>query len=330
MRDLIRKHPIVSFYILAFAIGFVFTIIRLLDPNAMMEFFQILMQKNFHPNIFTTFFYSLERPVLFTGYLFPAAPSIAALIIVAIGWGKPGISNLLSRFRPWLNDVSWRKGLLIYTTMAAMYLALVLYTLLEVQVNGTPGALDRIIDRYSGVPLLIVGFLAIAPFLNHGALFEELGWRGYMQAELLHRYSPLKVVFLIGIFWGLWHLPRDIPGLLTYSEAFVASHGSYLGFLANQLVFVFGTITLSVCIMYAVNLTGGSVLPAIFVHGMSNELSVAIGMGTGTGYQILGNLVSLQDIIVTVAAALILIFVGPQLGYKSAPRLPTDSQGGGV
>jgi membrane protease YdiL (CAAX protease family) len=36
---------------------------------------------------------------------------------------------------------------------------------------------------------------------------EEPGWRGFAQPHLQQRLSPVRATLLIGIVWGLWHLP---------------------------------------------------------------------------------------------------------------------------
>jgi len=41
---------------------------------------------------------------------------------------------------------------------------------------------------------------------------EETGWRGWMLPELQKRFSPLKSSILLGLTWGLWHLPLWIIG----------------------------------------------------------------------------------------------------------------------
>lgn len=323
LRSYVRQHPLLSFYALAVILGFFATMVRLIDPDAMMIVFSEIMAENQHPNIFTTFPRSLENPVAFSGYLFPAAPSIAAIIIVGIGWGVPGLKNLLARFKPWLNGVSWREGLTIYAVLISIYLSIIALLLIELHLNGTPGAMDKLLDRYSGFSLSIIAFMVIAPFLNHGSLLEELGWRGYMQAEFLQRFSPLKTAVILGLLWGFWHTPRDIPGMILQSDAFLNEHGSIPGFIVNQMIFALGTIASSVCIMYAVNRTGGSVLAAVLVHGMSNELSVGLSLGSGLQYQFFGWTASYQDIVMPTAAILVLIVAGPNLGFRSAPQLPT-------
>ncbi len=69
--------------------------------------------------------------------------------------------------------------------------------------------------------------------------------------------------------WGLWHVPRDVTGGVI----------DRLG--APQYLFLYlpsflgGTITTSIIAAYFVNRCGGSIVPAIMVHGLGND---AIGL----------------------------------------------------
>ena len=47
-------------------------------------------------------------------------------------------------------------------------------------------------------------------FVNHlfrGPLGEELGWRGFLQNELEIKHSALKSSLIVGLLWGILHLP---------------------------------------------------------------------------------------------------------------------------
>ena len=69
---------------LAFVLGAIVTAIRLLDPGAMGAVLKDMRTNPWHPNIISVFPKVLENPILWTGYLFPCAPTAAALIIVAV------------------------------------------------------------------------------------------------------------------------------------------------------------------------------------------------------------------------------------------------------
>jgi len=65
------------------------------------------------------------------------------------------------------------------------------------------------------LPVLFLVTIVIAPFVNGLlGLGEELGWRGYLLPKLMV-LGKLKAYLLLGIVWGLWHLPLILIGF-TY------------------------------------------------------------------------------------------------------------------
>jgi len=97
MTEYVRRRPFLCFYVLAFVLGAVFISLRSLDPTAMGDMFKTMRTDPWHPNIVTSFPYVVARPVLVTGYLFPLAPSFAAIIVVAIAWRGAGLRRLFAK-----------------------------------------------------------------------------------------------------------------------------------------------------------------------------------------------------------------------------------------
>lgn len=54
-----------------------------------------------------------------------------------------------------------------------------------------------------------LGTFVVTMFLLGGQ--EEPGWRGYALPRLQNRFSPLKATALLGVIWGIWHLPLGGP-----------------------------------------------------------------------------------------------------------------------
>ena len=54
------------------------------------------------------------------------------------------------------------------------------------------------------VGLLIVSFLA---------LFEEIGWRGWLLPRLLRRFGIRQGIVLTSVIWALWHVPFQLSGI---------------------------------------------------------------------------------------------------------------------
>lgn len=203
----------------------------------------------------------VAEPLLWLIVFGSAVPSLAALLVAASRWQQ--VRVLLGRLKP---RVSWRRALREYGLIVLVMLAglIAVYGLRSV----LPG------HHYERAPGLLgpglIGALLAAACLDQGAVLEELGWRGYALPELqASRMSPLTAAIVVGVGWGLWHVPRDVTGG-------VIERLGILHYLALYLPsFLTGTITVSVIAAYFVNRSFGSVLPAIVVHGLSND---AVGL----------------------------------------------------
>lgn len=109
----------------------------------------------------------------------------------------------------------------------------------------------------SAVPLIILGPLS-----------EELGWRGYAQERLQTRLSPLVSSLVIGVVWGLWHLPlffiagasQSVLGLPFWS-------------------FLVGVTSASVIMGWLYANTGGSIWSAVFFHWIYTYAMQVISSG---------------------------------------------------
>lgn len=68
---------------------------------------------------------------------------------------------------------------------------------------------------------IVLGYLVMVILV----MGEEIGWRGYLQGKLFGAFGEMKGVFILGLIWGLWHLPIALKGYLfpsyPYIEAFV-------------------------------------------------------------------------------------------------------------
>ena len=121
MRELIRRRPIVTFYAAAVLIGVAAILVRNATPAWFVTFIQWLGEHELPGNVVTVVAYSLQHnPQFLTTLLFPLAPTIAALLIVSLGWGRAGLVELASRLLPWRDGVGWRRGFAVYGTITAV------------------------------------------------------------------------------------------------------------------------------------------------------------------------------------------------------------------
>jgi len=52
--------------------------------------------------------------------------------------------------------------------------------------------------------------------IHGGSLGEEMGWRGFALPQLMRQFTPLHASCILGLAWGLWHLPLDLAAGFGY------------------------------------------------------------------------------------------------------------------
>lgn len=108
------------------------------------------------------------------------------------------------------------------------------------------------------------------PMFNYnllgGPLFEEFGWRGFLQARLQLEIAPWLAAICVGFMWAAWHLPLF---LVSWSSA-------------APFNYAFIVVCLSIVFAYPFNSSGGSVLVAILMHFAFNASSQFIGSFLGS------------------------------------------------
>jgi membrane protease YdiL (CAAX protease family) len=167
------------------------------------------------------------------------APALAG-IIVSGGTGGPAQVGLLLR-----KLLIWRVNLVWYLVALGFPVVLSLLVALMGRLFGA----DPVFQPAPFTPLGLVVFVLVVG--------EELGWRGYAQPQLEKNYSPLVAAILLGVLWGLWHLPNFFILGLPHTEAPLAA-------------FVIYTTGLSVLAAWLLKHTHQSVLIATLFHGATN------------------------------------------------------------
>lgn len=102
------------------------------------------------------------------------------------------------------------------------------------------------------IPVVFVAMLFIG-----GSLQEEFGWRGYVLDRLLRRSGGVFSSFVLGIIWGVWHLP------LFY---IAGSSQSYMPLWA----FMVGIQAYSMLFTWLHNSSRGSIFAAFLLHTSMN------------------------------------------------------------
>ena len=100
--------------------------------------------------------------------------------------------------------------------------------------------------------------------------FTEYGWRYFLQPILQEHFGMRKGVLILGVFWGLWHLPLNL---------FYYAPDTRLQSIAAQLI---TCIALSVFFAFAYMKTDNIWIPVI-LHFMNNNIAGLISGGTVSG-----------------------------------------------
>jgi membrane protease YdiL (CAAX protease family) len=89
----------------------------------------------------------------------------------------------------------------------ALALPALLYAVisLALQLTGSPVDWSLAIDRLPSYAGTFVFVLLL------GGAFEKPGWRGFGLPLLQERHSPLRATLILGLAWGVWHIPLYDP-----------------------------------------------------------------------------------------------------------------------
>jgi uncharacterized protein len=235
IKALLALHPLVSFFVLAFAGTWLFEL-----PYVLSEYGAGLLPTKSPVLLWTS-------PVsVFMG------PFLSAFVMTGVTEGREGVHRFLRRF------VLWRVGFRWY--LFALFGVPVIALLSVVVLPGT-------LASYQGLgvlaPLPLLGIFLYALFPG-GALGEEPGWRGFALPRLQSMHGPLLGSLILGVLWGLWHLPLFLTPWNVLSTF-------------NVVVFVLTTTCLAIMYTWVFNNTKGSVLMALLIHATFNWFTIPLG-----------------------------------------------------
>lgn len=153
----------------------------------------------------------------------------------------------------------WRNS---KASVACIVLFIALYMLRTVISYGISGDMESFFEIVKNPTTWIsMAALAINFFLVFVAFFgEEYGWRYYLQPLLQKRFGLRGGVIVLGIVWGLWHLPVDFFYYTRPEMGFAAA--------ASQQI---TCITLGIFFAYAYMKTQNIWVPVI-LHFLNNNL----------------------------------------------------------
>ena len=205
MKNLIKQYPVLSYYLLVFAISWGGILILIGGPNHIPGTTE-QAEKLFVPALL----------IMFSG------PFISGILMNFLIEGREGIRKLLSRYLRWRTEGRWF-AIAVFT--GPILVAAVLFGLSIFNQEFLPGIItvkDKIGSVIFGVGWGLIG----------GGLFEETGWTGFAVPQLRKRYSILSTGLIVGILWGIWHLM-----IAFWASNYLTGADSWTMFVAGFIAF---------------------------------------------------------------------------------------------
>lgn len=232
--SLIRRYPLISFFILAFGLTWIFMIVDALGSQGILPF-------------------RLPLPLMVVmGYM----PTLAAVIVVGTTRGKEGTRALFRKLLIWRVGLRWYLFAILGVAVFDI-LSILLYNRIVPSAN-----LPILSDRLPAVPPLQI-ILSLLPMYIVITLVngEELAWRGFATPQLQARYNALVASLIMGVLWTAFHLP-----LFFTRTGSSQSDWPFASFLV-------ATLAMTILYTWMLNHTRGSVLLAYLFHGAANTWS---------------------------------------------------------
>ncbi len=215
-------------------------------------------------------------------------PRLAGVITVAVFGGRAALRKWIGRCMNWRVRRRWFL-LAFFVPPALMVCAQAVHVAMGAELPSFPASHQ--------IPLAIANFGLV--LLVGGPLGEEFGWRGYLTPALTRLMNWRMASLVVGIVWGLWHLPLFLlPGTVQSQMAIP--------------VFLMNVLAGAVLFGWLFERSQGSILPALVLHTSLNAWAGLLAMvptvETNRPY------VLVTGLLVLVASALMLAPDGKKVG----------------
>ncbi|HEX4653718.1 MAG TPA: type II CAAX endopeptidase family protein [Candidatus Udaeobacter sp.] len=234
-------------------------------------------------------------------------PAASAFLVLALTSGKSGVLRLLRSIVHWRVGATWYLVALLGLPVLNFLAFLVV-----------PGVLGDFVAPGLRLPWIYLSEMAISVTVGIAPMWEEIGWRGFAQPRIQRQYGPVAGTLMLGVLWGVWHLPFFFgPLARTGPEATFVSASIALA------EFSIGLTGLSVVMAWVLNNCRGSTLMAILLHACFDSSGLAmVALFPSTPpyylpvhYQTLG-----IAIVFSVAALVLIVVTRGDLGYQRYQR----------
>lgn len=177
IKSIIQRHPLVSFFVLAYSITWSAILIFLTSKGFQLANLQIQ-----------------DGLIIFV--MMFLGPSTSALILTAALDGRNGLREMWTRLTRWQVGFTWY----VVALLTVPLLTLVIISALSALISPVYAPSFRVLG-------IVVGLLAGG--------FEEIGWTGFATPRLLNKHTWLISGLILGLVWSLWHLLADVSSHIS-------------------------------------------------------------------------------------------------------------------
>ena len=291
LKRLISGHPLIAFFVIAFAGTWIAFLPLVLAQNGLGLFSYTIPEIGPYP---PSYWFAMLGALL--------GPTLASFTVTAITTGKAGVQQLLRRYALWRVGLRWYLLVLVGVPLFQLVCASIFLGI---------APLTALIQQW---PLYFTTFLPnLLIIVVAVQIWEEGGWSGYAVPNLQKRFGALRTALILGPLWALWHLPVFfVPG-----QIFDQKVGA-ITMIVQMVLMIIVAILTRILMTWVFNNTKGSILIAILLHAAldaSNSGSAFIKQLL-TISQLGGYGLASALVFPLVAAILLLIFTKGRLSYK--------------
>jgi CAAX protease family protein len=221
-----NNRPVIAFYILAFVITWLGWIPQALYGRGLSSF---------------------NSPLL--NFLAGGGPTLAAVVVILLIKEKGGLKKLFGTLFKLSVSFGW------YVFVFGFWSVV---TAIVLGIRAIFGQTLPLFSQFEWIELFpIFGYMLITN------VWEEIGWRGFALPRLQSSFSDLKIVFIMGLLWSLWHLPLVLDPTSTMSR--VPWYGLIIWELSSVVIYT-----------WLYEQTRGSLFFVSVFHAMSNTVAYVL------------------------------------------------------
>lgn len=239
-----KPHSLVTFFALSFLISWIVWVPVSLASHDLISF-------KFDPTL--------------SGSLGAIGPSLAALITIAIYDGRTGFLDLFKRLLTWRVRLRWYLIVLLWAPCLSLTVTAISILFGSPRPNYAQppfvNIFSSLLPALGNVsPFIFLPFFFLQQLLLGSAMGEEPGWRGYALPRMQFQSGAWQASILLGILWGLWHLPLWLTKGNSAQETFIGWH--YLELVATSVLFAWvynntqGSLFLTLLFHASIGVTG--------------------------------------------------------------------------